>query len=401
MMRKIMVVMIVLFTLIAFSACEKDEVKITSMKDLKVSEDFTFSTVRAVKLMLTSVDADQAVVPNAPFSISREPDKLILNGKTNSEGSFEFTITVPSYERELTLNYGTESTILTIPQDGEISHLFIAQSGKSKDTLSFFTPAEGEYGSLCFEDLWPSNGDYDINDLVLDFNVEEQYDGDTWELTNLIFKYKLRATGARRLIGFATTLPDYIVATGVPVSSNGLASWVDEHNTLVFFDNARDVVNDDPAEFYNTDHGQPHIADAEIVHEITLPVTEDWGKGSKMVFVPWYSAPFNPFIFINHNQSYQIHLKHYPVIPSYMNMDLFNTEDDYSDVSYPDYPESFQNDNYQPWAFYIAESVSYPHEYGSILRAFPDFAAWALSDGFSHQDWYLNPDPSYIYDPNH
>lgn len=390
----------ILTILLSFNGCEKDEVKISSLEDLKVAEDFAFSTVKPVKLMLHSVDADQQVVPNADFRIMRDSDRLLLDAKTTTDGSCEFLLSVPSYTRKLKLISGESITELSIPESGEISHTFLATSSKAKDYLSWYTPAEGIYGSLCFEDLWPSSGDYDINDLVLDFNVEAQYDEYSWELTNLIFKYKVRAIGARRIIGFGTTLPDYIVADAQPVSSNAMASWVAEHNSLIFFDNARDLVSDDPLEFFNTDRTQPYNPDAEVVHEIVLPVTEDWGKSPKMVYTPWYDAPFNPFIFINHNQSYQIHLKHYPVSVSYMDMDLFNTEDDFSDVTYPDFPQSFQNENYLPWAFYIAESVSYPYEYSSIIKAFPDFAAWALSEGYNYQDWYLHPDPRYIYDPD-
>lgn len=400
-MKQFFYAVLLISILISFAACDKRDPEITSMKDLKVNEDFTFNTVRPVKLILTSTDAKKGIVPSAAFTITRSDNKKVMDAKTNSEGRFEFTITVPSYERNLYLTSDGNTITLSIPTNGEITAGFIGSTSKAKAFCSYFTPAENQFGTLAFEDLWPSNGDYDINDLVLDFNVEERYDDNTWELTEMVFKYKVRAIGASRTIGFATTLPGYYVATGQPTSSNGLATWVSEHNTLVFFNNARDAVNDVSNEFFNTEHSKPYISDAEIVHEIILPVTEDWGKRSKMVWIPWMSAPFNPFIYINNNPGYQIHLKHYPVKPGYMNMALFNMDDDNSDVSYPSFPQSFQNHNYLPWGFYLAESISYPVERASILQAFPNFADWALSDGWDYQDWYLSPNLNYIYNPNH
>ncbi len=38
------------------------------------------------------------------------------------------------------------------------------------DIINHF-PASG-YGTPAFEDLWPSKGDYDFNDLVLDYHFE-------------------------------------------------------------------------------------------------------------------------------------------------------------------------------------------------------------------------------------
>ncbi|HPF08499.1 MAG TPA: LruC domain-containing protein [Candidatus Cloacimonadota bacterium] len=400
-MKRMQIGVILVLLLVAIFACDNNKTKITSMKDLKVNEMFTFQTVKPVKLILNSVTEQGDPLPGADFTIMRSDSKKVLKARTNSSGSFEFTITVPSYERKITLVSGEDSVELNLPSDGELIHTFTGTTTKAKATYSYFTPAEGIFGSLCFEDFWPSNGDYDLNDLVLDFNVEEVYDEDTWELTNLIFKYKVRAIGARKTIGFGITLPDYIYASDDPISTNNMASWDAAHNTLVFFNNARDAVSDDPANFFNTDYALPHNSDSEIVHEINLPAAEDWGKSSRMVWIPWYSAPFNPFIYIDNDISHQIHLKHYPIIPGYMNMALFNQVDDNSDVTYPDYPQSFQNLNFQPWAFYIAESIQYPREQTSILRVFPDFADWALSDGWDYQDWYQNPNLNYIYDPNH
>jgi len=400
-MRRMQVGFLLIVILFALLACDSDtEERITSMKDLKVKEMFGFHTVKPVALNLSSIDEDGEAMAGATFTIMRSGSRKVLSAITDDSGKFEYSITVPSYENVITLISGEHSSQIPIPSNGEVEYSFMGSSSKVR-SFSYFTPAENAFASLCFEDLWPSNGDYDVNDLVLDLNVEQVYNSATWELTNIIFKYKVRAIGARKTIGFAITLPEYIVADGLPSSSNTEASWDATNNTIVFFNNARNIVSDDPQQFFNADHSIPHNYDSDLIHEINLPVYEDWWKSSKMVWIPWYDAPFNPFIFVDNNPGHQIHLKHYPVIPGFMDMGLFNQEDDNSEVSYPDYPQSFQNFNFQPWAFYIAESISYPQENRSIIKAFPDFAAWALSEGWDHADWYLNPDAAFIYDPNH
>ncbi len=36
-----------------------------------------------------------------------------------------------------------------------------------------FSPEEGTWATLAFEDLWPGTGDYDFNDLVLFYNMNQ------------------------------------------------------------------------------------------------------------------------------------------------------------------------------------------------------------------------------------
>ncbi len=33
-----------------------------------------------------------------------------------------------------------------------------------------YLPSENTYGTMAFEDLWPSEGDYDFNDMVVNYN---------------------------------------------------------------------------------------------------------------------------------------------------------------------------------------------------------------------------------------
>lgn len=404
-MKNVLFVLFLVALLLVSVGCEKKKEAITDMDDLKVAEDFTFRTVKEVQVVLNSVNSAKTAVPNAPFMLKRGNGaaKLVIDAATNGSGVFDHVFSIPSYENKLYLIVDGQSYTLNIPSDGIINYTFTGSSSKSRDTWSCYTPAQDQFATLAWEDMWPTNGDYDINDLVIDINTEEIYDAETWSLSTIKFKFKIRAIGARRNIGFGITLPEYISASGSPISTTTNPQWRSEYNSLVFFNNARDLVNDDPTKFFNSDHTIPHNSDSELVFEIELPATETWEKqdSGKMIRLPWYSAPFNPYIFINNQESYQIHLKQYPVNPNYANMSLFNTEDDNSDVSDPEWAESYQNYNYCPWGFYIAESTVYPLEKIDILEVFPTFADWALSGGWEYEDWYQNYNSAFIYNPAH
>ncbi|EPR74146.1 hypothetical protein ADIWIN_0845 [Winogradskyella psychrotolerans RS-3] len=62
------------------------------------------------------------------------------------------------------------------------------------------------FGTLLFEDLWPSFGDYDMNDLVIDYNVNEISDGNN-RIKEIQVITVVRATGAGYRNGFGIQLP--------------------------------------------------------------------------------------------------------------------------------------------------------------------------------------------------
>ncbi|MEO1384463.1 MAG: LruC domain-containing protein, partial [Bacteroidota bacterium] len=56
-------------------------------------------------------------------------------------------------------------------------------------------PAANVFGTLAFEDFWPSKGDYDFNDLVLDYNYELKVNANN-KVTEIDATFIVRAIGA-------------------------------------------------------------------------------------------------------------------------------------------------------------------------------------------------------------
>ncbi|MBZ0243027.1 MAG: LruC domain-containing protein, partial [Bacteroidales bacterium] len=83
-----------------------------------------------------------------------------------------------------------------------------------------FYPALGP-GTLAFEDLWPYKGDYDFNDLVLDYQFEI-VTTTTNHVEKVIATMTIKAFGASFENGFGFQLSDAIDANGLSVSGYSL-----------------------------------------------------------------------------------------------------------------------------------------------------------------------------------
>ncbi|MDN5353817.1 MAG: hypothetical protein PWQ09_573 [Candidatus Cloacimonadota bacterium] len=246
-------------------------------------------------------------------------------------------------------------------------------------------PSETEYATLAFEDYWPLEGDYDMNDLVIDYNFTVKYKDDTLIKEIILAKFHLRAIGASYHLGFGFQLPENLEVNGDITSTNGLAYVEADNRTIILFDDARDVIPDNPGQFINTDPTLPYTP--TFVIGLAIPVEDNWWEIVQMG--PWNCPPYNPFIFVG-QRSHEIHLANYP--PTLQaDFELFGTDNDASDPESDVYYRTTEN---LPWAFNIGESTVYPIEKTAIIQAFNYFAAWANSDGNNYQDWYKD-EPGY------
>ena len=248
-----------------------------------------------------------------------------------------------------------------------------------------YGPGEGVYGTLAYEDLWPRKGDYDFNDVVIDYNynVITNADNDVVEMQS---NFVLKATGAGYLNGFAFELP-VNQSTVTSVSGNDISDGVFTFNSngtetgqtnavIVVFDDAHNVFNREG--FVNTDPALPYYEPVELT--VTVGFNGSFGIGALG------TAPYNPFIVANQIRGYEVHL---PGMQNTIlaNQDLFGTDQDDSN---PSQNKFYQTENNLPWAIHIPVSFDYPVESVSIDNAHLKFVEWAESGGSSYTDWYLD-----------
>jgi LruC domain-containing protein len=248
-----------------------------------------------------------------------------------------------------------------------------------------YSPGENTFGTLLFEDLWPSFGDYDMNDLVIDYNVNEISNGNNRikeiELTTVV-----RATGAGYRNGFGIQLPvssDQVLSVEGTRLSTGtiktLSTGVEQGQklaTIIVMDDVNDKLPVMANVFagnaqHNTDTVNVKIVFKESVRKADLG-----------------AAPYNPFMIINQDRGREVHLMNMEPT-DLMDTEWFNTADDISAIGEGTYFTSNKGFN---WALHIPQSISYAQEKVDFTKAYTRFSEWAKSGGLSFEDWYLNID---------
>lgn len=246
-----------------------------------------------------------------------------------------------------------------------------------------YSPGEGSFGTLAFEDLWPSYGDYDMNDLVVDYQVKETADANN-NVSELEFTLVIRATGAsfRNGLGFELNTPAANVASvsgnrlstgNISTNANGTEAG-HENAVIVAFDDA----NENFTSFGNVFNDSGHTPEDTLVVnvEFNTPVPKQ-NLGT---------APYNPFIILNQNRGREVHLP--GMAPtSLVNTGLFGTGDD---DTRPESNRFYQSVDDLNWAIHVPVSIPYAREGVDKTDAFLRFREWAESGGTVYQDWYMN-----------
>jgi LruC domain-containing protein len=230
-----------------------------------------------------------------------------------------------------------------------------------------YFPGEGLWGTLAFEDLWPSKGDYDFNDMVTGYNINQVTSAEN-KVVDIIAKFDVRHNGAGLHNGFAFQVPvdqasiasvtsDYQYLGNIPLNGNGTIAGQDLANILVFEDN-----------------------DGIVGQEINVTVH----FATPVPSVNAGNPPYNAYLLKDGDQSVEIHLP--DSFPTRLaDVALFGTEDDTSDPATGRYYKTEKN---LPWAINIVYDFEWMKEKVEIVNGYLHFAEWAESGGTQYQDWY-------------
>ena len=250
-----------------------------------------------------------------------------------------------------------------------------------------FSPGESSFGSLAFEDLWPKKGDYDMNDVVVDYNYH-LITNVANRITQMKIKLVIKALGGSLQNGFGIELncdpSDIATVTGsqlfrntVTLSPNGTEAG-QAKAVVIAFDDGHKVMGASGGAFVNTQDGEAiRIADTiELVIDFANPI-----PSAQLGY-----APFNPFIFVNGTRGREVHQINYAPT-SLADLSYFGTEEDDSNPSISRY---YLTDKGLPWCIKVPTSFRYPKEKVSIISAHLKFGDWVQSGGTSFADWYLD-----------
>ncbi len=305
-----------------------------------------------------------------------------FNGLIDEVKFFDEALT----QTEIQAVYNGQSTTSDTDGDGigDDEDLFPNDPGRA---FVNYYPATG-FGSLAFEDLWPGRGDYDFNDLVVDYRFEIITNASN-KVSDIISKTVVRAIGAgfNNAYGFQfgnnqIQFTD-ITVTGyshennvVTVGENGLEANQSKP-TIIVFDNAKNIISTSSGFGVNVVPTETFVEPDTVF--VNIAFTPDVYSIEDLDLIN-----FNPFIIVDGVRGKEIHLPNYPPT-DLADITLFGTDNDDSQPSIGRYYKTVAN---LPWAINIAESYDYSIEKSQIISAYTHFGEWAESSGNSFPDWY-------------
>lgn len=248
-----------------------------------------------------------------------------------------------------------------------------------------YFPSADDYGTLAFEDLWPSTGDYDMNDLVLRWRFHAVVNPSN-NVIELNCKAYVQAKGGTFPAGFGVEFPfnaslvnqvtGYdITRSRVTLNSKGLEAGHTKA-VMILFDEATDQLSQPGGSFYNTRNFSPVATPDTINMKMTFSGT--------VSFTNLGIYPFNPFLFTT-SRDVEVHLPN-KNNTALANAALFGTSNDRT-VPPTTY---YKTQNGLPWALHMPVGFDYPSEKTSIIAAHLKFTAWVQSNGTNFADWYEN-----------
>lgn len=366
------------------------------VEDPKGEPTFNYNTTINIPLNLTVLDKKSNVVSGATVLVYDENNNILFQGVSDSSGKVTGTLTVPTSVGNITIDIsiggesitqyvsldsvlGINRTIryeINLPAtqvadtdgDGVPDDTDIYPNDATRSTEVAY-PAEGVF-TVAFEDSYPSAGDADLNDYVIQFKNEEDLNS-SGKIVRLKGTYQHVAKGAGYRHQLFIKLPVDVGASvtykltqadgKVEVATNTVnVSAANLKSGYQIFDDSNKTIrgqNVHPGDVFKPGF----IATVEIV--FNAPV-----ERAKLG-----SFPYDLFAYVI-NTKQEIH---FPGL--YKNN---NGTDKYLD-----------NTGF-PWAILVPGAWKYPYEKYDIRKAsesgYSEFNLWVSSGGKEYKTWYYD-----------
>lgn len=254
-------------------------------------------------------------------------------------------------------------------------------------------PASSTYYMVGYEDLFPTMGDYDFNDLTVAYRVEAGLDQNS-DVAMLRGEAILITRGAEYThdwhlrfgigrssgqIYEALYIPD---AEGIPQLSGEATSRSFTNATQIDLRGFSDTKAIFPApegcKFTNTEC-DTFITGPKYFFTVLFD--------NPMALAELSPAPFDPYIFVR-DTGYEIHLVDQTLAKQRNNMG-------YESTSNKD--NTFTDENGFPFGMILASPWEPPIEGWSMEVSYPDFTPYVESSGGNKKDWYQRPDKAKVH----
>ena len=284
----------------------------------------------------------------------------------------------------------SQMTVLPENQDSDGDGVLDSNDDYPNDSeraFDVFYPSEEGQGTLAYEDNWPVEGDYDLNDLVVKYRYMETRNS-LGRIKALNVVYTLTARGASRANGFALALNNIQSNTSFEAQlsiDNATATVLlseedSSHLNFVLASNTETLMPT-PAgcNFYNTDSDCPLAPEVKVEFDLTFT---DAKTRTQMG-----NAPYNPYIYATFDRGREVHLpNHKP--SSRADSARFGSGDDDSNLF--DFSKTYETNANLPWALNMPYSWLHPTSGDNIVDVYGNYRNWAESGGLISTDWYTN-----------
>ncbi len=267
---------------------------------------------------------------------------------------------------------------------------------------NYFPP--NDYATLMYEDLWPHIGDYDLNDVVINYQANTITNGLN-QVVEMNYTIVARCTGAGLHNGFAFQLdnvPSNKItsvsgakasgASWLSIGSNGLENGQSFANVIVYDDLYKVLPYPGSGTVINTEMSAARTPNDTSNIVITFINDGVVPSGGTISISNLPHTAFNPYLILgdsgtlNQIRSKELHLAD-RVPSSKMDFSLFGTKKDNSN---PGQGRYYKTANNLPWALQISTSVPYMQEKEDIATGYLKFLDWATSNGTTNTNWYLD-----------
>ncbi|MDB2355858.1 LruC domain-containing protein, partial [Pseudoalteromonas sp.] len=270
-------------------------------------------------------------------------------------------------------------------------------------------PGESDWVTLAYEDKWPFAGDYDFNDVVLNYRTTQLIEGSN--VVGYRIEGQLIGIGATYHNGFAVSLKETVGSNTLTV----LRSEVDEENITYLIDgqlqnkqvletgreNAILIFMQDTWEHVTTQTGCSYFrtqkdcdVNTKVSFSMTIPLKAPKAKSVSP------GTLLDPFIFASEGfyhgdflvgkeaRSWEVHMKNQQPTAAFDTALFKYAQSD--DVSEPSSNLYFQTENGLPWAIEVGTQWLHPLEGVDITTAYDRFAGFAESSGQQNSQWFKN-----------
>ncbi|WP_242620340.1 LruC domain-containing protein [Shewanella maritima] len=338
-----------------------------------------------------------------------DAEDRVVSAKKMAPGQSSVMIDVPNWAKagDTWARFRLSSTPDILPtggvSDGEVEDyaLTVTETGV---TMTYY-PSSSTYTTLAYEDLFPNQGDFDMNDVVMQLRIV-QYEKNN-HVRRVGFEAHLVAMGAWYHNGFAIQLPDVarsnVQESAIEWSIQGVKqtqSPLEQGQTnavMVFSEDLwQHATRGNNCDYFRTEAG------CGTSYRASWNMTVPFVEAVDVELMPAF--PYDPFIFATPNtdhglaaknitdgknpgRSLEIHLKN--KAPT----DLFDPRflGAHDDASSPSQGQYFQDENGMSWAIEVPDNWEHPLEKERLDNAYPEFVDFAADpSGNTNADWYIN-----------